>query len=91
MDQQQLLSLTIQDVKEKAEFICEWTDPIGIPINGYYNREEDMYYITYDPEVTQEKKEHVIYEKGENIMDNLLFDPFSELKMINRKVYGQKF
>ncbi len=42
-------------------------------------------HITYDAETTRDKKEYVTFKKGCDIKDNLLFDPFSELKMINRK------
>jgi len=77
--------MTIIEVKKKAKFICEYTDPTGRPINGYYDENEDIYYITYDSSVTDNKKEYVTFEKACNIKDNLLFDPFSELKMINKK------
>jgi len=77
--------MTIEKVKTKAKFICEHTDPSGKPINGYYDESEDMYYITYDAEITRDKKEYVTFEKGSDIKDNILFDPFSELKMINSK------
>jgi len=77
--------MTIDEVKKKAKFICKHTDPTGKPINGYYDENEDMYYITYNPEVTRNGKEYVTYQKGSDTKDNLLFDPFSEFKMINRK------
>ena len=76
--------MTIHEVKNKAEFICEHIDPSGKPINGYYDKNEDMYYITYDAEVTRDKTEYVTYQKACDIKDNLLFDPFSELKMIRK-------
>jgi hypothetical protein len=76
--------MTIKEVKKIATFICKHIDPAGKPINGYYNESEDMYYITYDAETTRDKKEYVTFKKGSDIKDNVLFDPFSELKMINR-------
>lgn len=77
--------MTIDEVKKKAEFISEHIDPSGKPINGYYDKKEDMYYITYDAEVTRDKTEYVTFKKGSDIKDYLLFDPFSELKIINGK------
>jgi len=75
--------MTINEVKQKAKFICEHTDPSGKPINGYYDENEDMYYITYSPEATRDGQEYVTYKKGSDIKDNLLFDPFSEFKMMH--------
>ncbi|MBT5934605.1 hypothetical protein [Sulfurimonas sp.] len=77
--------MTIEEVKNKATFVCEHVDPSGKPINGYYDIKEDIYYITYDSEVTRDKTEYVTFKKGSDIKDNLLFDPFSELKIINGK------
>jgi len=77
--------MTISEVKNKATFICEHIDPSGKPINGYYNKEEDMYYITYDAEITRDKTEYVTFKQGDKIKDNILFDPFSEFKMINQR------
>jgi len=77
--------MTIKEVKEIATFICEHIDPAGKPINGYYDKNEDMYYITYDAEITRDKEEYVTFKKGSDIKDNVLFDPFSELKIINKK------
>ena len=75
--------MTINEVKHKAKFICNHTDPTGKPIKGYYDENEDMYYITYDSEATSDGKELVLFQKGSAIKDKLLFDPFSEFKMIN--------
>jgi len=77
--------MTINEVKQKAKFICEHTDPSGKPINGYYDENEDMYYITYSSRVTADGKEYITSKKGSNIKDNLLFDPFSEFKMVYKK------
>ena len=77
--------MTIHEVKKKAKFICEHIDPSGKPINGYYDENKDVYYITYNPEVTRDGKEYITFKKGSEIKDNLLFDPFSELKIINGK------
>ena len=79
--------MTINEVKNKAAYICEHIDPSGTTINAYYDNEEDMYYITYDAEVTRDGLEYVTFKKGSNIKNNLLFDPFSELKII----YNHKF
>jgi hypothetical protein len=75
--------MTIEEVKNKAKFICEHIDPAGKPINGYYDENEDMYYITYDAEITRDKKEYVTFKKSCDIKDDMLFDPFSEFKSIN--------
>lgn len=75
--------MTINDVKNKAKFICEHIDPSCKPINGYYDESEDKYYITYDAKVTRDKTEYIIVKKGAAIKDNILFDPFSEFKLIN--------
>lgn len=85
--QVKIKNITINEVKKQAKFICSHIDPTGIPIDGYYNAAEDMYYITYDAEVREDKKEHVVFQKGSDTKDYLLFDPFSELKMINREAY----
>jgi hypothetical protein len=74
--------MTIQEVKNKAKFICEHTDPSGKPINGYYDAKEDMYYITYDASTTRDHSEFVTSKKGNDIKNDVLFDPFSELKLI---------
>ena len=74
--------MTIKEVKAKAKFICDHTDPSGKPISGYYDESEDIYYITYNPEARRNNKEFVTSKKGSEIKDDLLFDPFSELKMI---------
>jgi len=75
--------MTIKQVKETAELICEHVDPSGKPICGYYDEKEDIYYITYDAKVMRDKKECVIFKKAIDIKYNLLFDPFSEIKMMN--------
>ena len=74
--------MTIEEVKVKAKFICDHIDPSGKPIAGYYDENEDIYYITYNPEVTKDKKEFVTFKRGCDIKDDVLFDLFSELKMI---------
>ena len=74
--------LTIEDVKNRAKFICEHIDPSGKPINCFYNEDTDIYYITYDAEVTRDKEEYTVSKKGCDIKNDILFDPFSELKMI---------
>jgi len=43
-----------------------------------------MYYITYDINNTRDKKEFVMSKKGSTIKDDVLFDPFSEFKMMHR-------
>ncbi|RLA84621.1 MAG: hypothetical protein DRG78_00960 [Epsilonproteobacteria bacterium] len=75
--------MTINEVKNTAKFICNHIDPTGKPITGYYNTKEDTYYITYDAKVTSDKTEYIVSKKGTDIKDDVLFDPFSELKMIN--------
>ena len=74
--------MTIEEVKIKAKFICDHIDPSGKPISGHYDESEDMYYITYNSEATRDNKEHVGSQKGSDIKDDVLFDPFSELKVI---------
>lgn len=75
--------MTISEVQSKAKFICDHIDPSGKPIQGYYDKSEDMYYITYSSSVTRDHKEYVTCKKSCEIKDALLFDPFSELKLIN--------
>ena len=75
--------MTIEEVKNKAKFLCEHIDPSGKPINCYYDKKDEMYYITYDAEVSRDNIEYVTLKKGNEIKDNVLFDPFSELKIIN--------
>jgi len=77
--------MTIAEVKTKAKFICKHIDPSGKHIDGYYDEKEDMYYITYDANNTKDNKEFIISKKGSTIKDNILFDPFSEFKMIHTK------
>jgi len=79
--------MTINELKKRAKSICEHMDPSGKPIDGYFDENENMYYITYSPEVNRDGKEYVAYKKSSDIKDNLLFDPFSEFKMMNKNQY----
>ena len=70
--------MTIDEIKKTMQFICNHIDPRGRPIKGYYNIDEDIYYII------DEENNSFMSRKGSQIEDYLLFDPFSELKLIRR-------